>query len=335
MYPTSTASSQLHARSSDTYYSQYGLPSTTASRAPLPNNATLETLHVHGGHSHGYGDPAPHKSAAISLHPQQQPQLRVPIPPSFTPGNMAGPMTHANGVAGPSNYGRPSSSTVNALTSLALVSPATNSFPTSITTSSTLTVSPIVDTLNPVSGDGRGHLPQELETDEDPPLPPAAAPCPPPPQKPRSKLRKTMDDVPLEPDIRRLQQRLREQGGDEGAIARVPIVFENGVSKNALKLRRRKTGGGKSMNFDQGYMNFVGRRQVKKENEMGGYYENEWWCRLCPREDRKPYVAFKNLQPHLCSKHFGLPRRGKISGVSPHNTYNQSRTLTTFRILHT
>ena len=127
-----------------------------------------------------------------------------------------------------------------------------------------------------------------------------------------------MDDVPLERDIPKLQQRLRKQGGDEPAIARVPTVFKNGVSKNALRLRRRKMGG-KSINFDEGYLNFVGRRQVKKTNETGEYYENEWWCRLCPPEDRISYVAFKNLQPHLCTKHFGLPGRGKTSGVSPYN----------------
>lgn len=167
------------------------------------------------------------------------------------------------------------------------------------------------------------------ETEEDPPLPPPAAPCS-PLRKHRFKLRKTMGDAPPEQDMQKLLKRLREQGGDEAAIARVPVVFENGVSKNALKLRRRKTGSGRSINFDQGYMNFVGRRQVKKENETGEYYEDEWWCRLCPREDRKPYVAFKNLQPHLCSKHFGLPSRGKPSGVSPYNNYNWCQTLTVF-----
>jgi hypothetical protein len=335
---TSTTSPQLHARSSGPYCRQYGLPSTAAPLAPSPNNATLENLHVYGSHSQGYRNPVSHKSAATSLHSQQQPQRCVPIPSSFTSGNMAAPTTHANGMVGPLHYGRPLSSPMYAFqphTSLALVSPATDSFPTSITTWSQLTVPPIVDTLNPDSGDGRGRNLQLstssdplLEMDEDLPLPPPAAPCP-PPRKPRSNLRKVMGDVTLQSDIKLLLQRLKEQGGDEDAIARVPIVFENGVSKNALKLRRRKTGG-KSMNFDQGYMNFVGRRQVKKENNMGEYYENEWWCRLCPRENRKFYVAFKNLQPHLCSKHFGLPSRGKISGVSPYNAYNQLQTLTAF-----
>jgi len=132
-----------------------------------------------------------------------------------------------------------------------------------------------------------------------------------------------MDDVPLEMDIDKLQQRLEEQGGEKDAIARVPAVFAKGVSKDALRLRRRKTGpGGKSMNFDQGYLNFVGRRQVKKGDRTDMYYENEWWCRLCPPGDRTFYVAFKNLQPHLCSKHFGLPGRGKNSGVSPYNAWN-------------
>lgn len=131
-----------------------------------------------------------------------------------------------------------------------------------------------------------------------------------------------MDDVPLEQDIPKLQQRLRTQGGDEAAIARVSSVFKNGVSKIALRLRRRKVAAGKSMNFEEGYLNFVGRRQVKKENETGEYYENEWWCRLCPPEERISYVAFKNLQPHLCTKHFGLPGRGKASGVSPYSSCN-------------
>ena len=335
-YPIPTTSPQSHARSSSTYDRRYDLP-----LAPFPNNATLESLHIHGSHSQGYGDPASHEPAAIPLHPQQQPQppVRVRVPPSFTSGTMAASTTHANGVAGTPNYGRPLSGAVYALrphASLTPVLPPTNSFSTPITASSSLTVPPFVDTPNRVSGDGKGRniqqstssapllLQKGLETDLGPPLPPPAASRP-PLRKPRSKPRKTMDDVPFERDIPKLQQRLKGQGGDEDAIARVPIVFENGVSKNALKLRRRKTSGGGSMNFDQGYMNFVGRRQVKKENGMGEYYENEWWCRLCPPEDRKTYAAFKNLQPHMCSKHFGLPGRGKTSGVSPYNTCNRPR----------
>ena len=330
-YPISTISPQSHARSSDTYDHQYGLP-----MAPFPNNATLESLHIHGSHSQGYNDPVSHESAAIPFRPQQQPQLPVPVPPSFTSGNMTAPTTPANGVAGTPKYGRPLSSPVYALQPHAPFTPTTNSFSRSIAAPPSLTVPPFVDTPNPVSGDERGRNPQlstssapillqkGLEMDGGPPLPPPAAPCS-PLRKPRSKPRKTMGDVPFERDIPKLQQRLRGQGGDEDAIARVPIVFENGVSKNALKLRRRKTSGGGSMNFDQGYMNFVGRRQVKKENGTGGYYENEWWCRLCPPEDRKTYAAFKNLQPHMCSKHFGLPGRGKTTGVSPYNTCNRPK----------
>ena len=332
LYPIPITSPQSHARSSNTYDRRYGLP-----LAPFPNNATLESLHIHGSHSQGYGDPVSHESAAIPLHPQQQPRppVPVPVPPSFTSGNIAAPTTHANGVAGIPNHGLPLSSPVYALqphASLTPVLPPTNSFSTSITAPPP----PFVDAPNRVSGDGRGRnlqlstpsapllLQKGLETDGGPPLPPPAASCS-PLRKPHSKPRKTMNDVPFERDIPKLQQRLRGQGGDEDAIARVPIVFENGVSKNALKLRRRKTSGGGSMNFDQGYMNFVGRRQVKKENGMGGYYENEWWCRLCPPEDRKTYAAFKNLQPHMCSKHFGLPGRGNTSGVSPSNTCNRPK----------
>lgn len=165
------------------------------------------------------------------------------------------------------------------------------------------------------------------EIDEDPPPPP-----PPPPVASCSPLlkrrvqgtkgRKIMDDVPLEQDLPKLQQRLRNQGGDEAAIVRVSSVFKNGVSKIALRLRRRKVAAGKSINFEEGYLNFVGRRQVKKENKTGEYYENEWWCRLCPPEERISYVAFKNLQPHLCTKHFGLPGRGKALGVSPNSPCN-------------
>ena len=332
-YPIPTTSPQSHARSSNTYDRRYGVP-----LAPYPNNATLESLDIHGSHSQGYGDPVSHESAAVPLHPKQQPQppvcIRGRVPPSFTSGNMAAPTTHANGVAGTPNYARPLSSPVYALQPHASLTPVllpTNSFSTSITASPSLTVPPFVDTPNRASGDGRGRnlqlstssasllLQKGLETDGGPSLPPPAASCS-PLRKLRCKPRKAMDDVSFERDIPKLQQRLRGQGGDEDAIARVPNVFKNGVSKNALKLRRRKANGGGSMNFDQGYMNFVGRRQVKKENGMEEYYENEWWCRLCPPEDRKPYAAFKNLQPHMCSKHFGLPGRGKSSGVSPYNT---------------
>ncbi len=249
---------------------------------------------------------------------------------------MATPTAHANGAARTPIYSTLSSNPnpvyeLQTHTALALVSAPTNSvsFSTSITTPPSLTVPFSVGTLVPASGDGGGAPLKEQGTDEDPLLPPPAADRP-PLRKPRSKLRKTMGDAPLERDIQKLLERLKGQGGDEAAIARVPVVFEKGVSKNALKLRRRKTGGGRSINFDQGYMNFVGRRQVKKENEMGEYYEDEWWCRLCPREDRKPYVAFKNLQPHLCSKHFGLPSRGKTSGVSDSNNHNRCQTLTIF-----
>ena len=311
-----TASFQPHARRLDTYNQEYGLPGTTAPLAPFTNNSTLESVHVHGSRSQGYHDPVSHQSAAEPFHPRQPSQLHVPFPPSFTPGNMEAPTTHANGAAGTSMYGPPVSNPnpVYALqthTALALVSAPTNSFFTSITTTPSSTVPFSVGALIPASGDGGGPPLKERETDEDPPLPPPAADCSP---------------------LQKLLERLREQGGDEAAIARVPVVFKNGVSKNALKLRRRKTGSGRSINFDQGYMNFVGRRQVKKENETGKYFEDEWWCRLCPREDRKLYFAFKNLQPHLCSKHFGLPGRGKTSGVSPSNKHNRCQTLTVFRI---
>jgi hypothetical protein len=258
---------------------------------------------------------------------------------------MVAPTAHATGVAGTPNYGPLLPGPVYALQphpSL-LVSPPTTSFSTtfstSITASPSLEIPPSVGTLNPAGVDEPGgNLPlstssvnapdalapsllmKQLEADEGPPLSPPAAPYSPRLQPPM--LRKVMEDVPLEEDPKKLQQRVREQGGDEDAIARVPTVFKNGVSKNALKLCRRKAGGGKSINFDQGYMNFVGRRQVKKEN---GMYDNEWWCRLCPREHRVIYAAFKNLQPHLCSKHFGLPGRGKPSGVSLSNTCSRSQ----------
>ena len=134
------------------------------------------------------------------------------------------------------------------------------------------------------------------------------------PQVQGPKVRKIMDDAPFEGDISKLVQRLRDQGGDETAIARVPLVFKDGVSKNALRLRRRTTAGGTSMNFDEGYLSFVGRRQIKKKHETGEYYENEWWCRLCPPAERAVYAAFQNLQPHLWVKHFGLPGRSRHNG---------------------
>ena len=332
-YPVPTTLLQSHTRCLDTYNQQYGLPDTTTPLAPFPHNSTLECVRVHGSHSQGYRGPVSHKSAATPLRLQQQPQFHVPVTHSFASGNRAAPMTHTNGAAYTPIYGPLFSNPVHAPqthAALALALPPTNSLSTSITTSSSLEVPLSVGTL--ISADGGGPPLEERETDEGPPPPPPAAPCS-PRHKRRSKLRKTMDDAPPERDMQKLLKWLREQGGDEAAIARVPVVFENGVSKNALKLRRRKTGGGRSINFDQGYMNFVGRRQVKKENEMGEYYEDEWWCRLCPREKRQPYVAFKNLQPHLCSKHFGLPSRGKTSGVSFCNNHNISRcqTLTVFR----
>ena len=342
-WSVSMASLPQHARHPDPHNQLYGhaLGSTTT---PL----TLESVHVHGHNLQGYhGVPVSHESVSTSFHPQQQMNLRRPIHPLFTPGSKTAPTTHAHGVVDTPNHGQTLSRPVYAQphTPLVPISQPTAPFST-ITASPSPIIPPSVATANVDGGSGNFHVsPSSVrgadaatsntlpvltvleEMDEDPP--PISPPAAPYPQlrKPRaqgSKFRKIMDDVPLEKDVSKLQQRLTAQGGDKDAIARVPIVFANGISKSALKLRRRKTGSMKSMGFDQGYMNFVGRRQVKKgNNEMGVYYENEWWCRLCPPEDRIFYVAFKNLQPHLCSKHFGLPGRGTTSGVSTYNTCNQ------------
>lgn len=321
------------ARISDTDHQHYdrALPSTTAPLTQFSNNVTLESMQGYHGVS------IPGKSASMPFHPQLQPQFRVHVHPSFAQGSKATPPTRANEVGTPKPKPKPTLTTsVHAhqpQTSLVLLSHPSIPFSTSITTSTSSIIPPSAPNVdaqrkNPHLGPssmGGAHattcspplLKDMDEMNEDPPplLPPAAPSSP--LRKPRaqgSKVRKVMDNVPLENDTNKLQQRLKEQGGDEDAIAHVPTVFANGVSKKALRLRRRKTGGGKSIDCSQGYMYFVGRRQVKKEkeNETGVYYEDEWWCRLCPSEDRISYVAFKNLLPHLCSKHFGLPGRGKI-----------------------
>jgi hypothetical protein len=305
----------------------------TGPLASSSNNTTLESVHVHGSNSHAnYGTPVfPIFGSMRSLYPQQQPW--------FNPEGNGAPTTDANGLTRTQRYNPTSFNLMQAnQPSAPLVSTPQHTIPLSpsITVSSS-PISPHTTTLNATTVDtsgGNPHLSLSArnadtmtshplpslvgldEMNEDPPqLSPSIDPYS-PPRKPRAqgfKVRKIMDDVPREEDIRKLQQRLRAQGGDEDAIARVPVVFTNGLSKNALRLRRRskKSGSGKSINFDEGYMNFVGRRQIKKENTMGTHYEDEWWCRLCPPENRVYYERFKNLQPHLCSKHFGLPGRGK------------------------
>ena len=127
-------------------------------------------------------------------------------------------------------------------------------------------------------------------------------------------LRKVMPDVSLEENLVKLQDRCTEQGGDPTAIALIPATFAKGITKEALKRRKPKRGAPPPMT--DGYLKFVGRGSVTITNEGGVQTVPVYWCLLCPSGQRLAYKDVKNIMPHLCSKHFGLPSRGKSNGES-------------------
>jgi hypothetical protein len=126
--------------------------------------------------------------------------------------------------------------------------------------------------------------------------------------------RKVMPDADLEEDLVELQERCTKEGGDPAAIALIPTTFAKGVSREALKRRKPKRGVPPSMT--DGFLKFVGRGSVTIRNEGGVHTVPLYWCLLCPSGQRLAYKDVKNIEPHLCSKHFGLSSRGKGNGES-------------------
>jgi len=126
--------------------------------------------------------------------------------------------------------------------------------------------------------------------------------------------RKVMPDAELEENLVKLHERCTKQGGDPAAIALIPTTFAKGISREALKRRKPKRGAPPSTT--DGFLKFVGRGSEIMTNESGVHTVPLYWCLLCPSGQRLAYKDVKNLEPHLCSKHFGLSSRGKDNGES-------------------
>ena len=119
-------------------------------------------------------------------------------------------------------------------------------------------------------------------------------------------LRKVMPNARYEGNLAKLQERCTDQGGDPAAIARMADIFAEGISREALQRPRPK--GGARLSMTDGFLKLVGHKSVPNGDEG---LITLYWCLLCPFGERLAYKDVKNLCPHLCSKHFGLPSRGK------------------------
>ena len=126
--------------------------------------------------------------------------------------------------------------------------------------------------------------------------------------------RKVMPDAEPEENLVKLQERCTKQGGDPAAIALIPTTFAKGISREALKRRKPKRGAPPSTT--DGFLKFVGRGSEIMTNEGGVHTVPLYWCLLCPSGQRLAYKDVKNIEPHLCSKHFGLSSRGKGNSES-------------------
>lgn len=115
-----------------------------------------------------------------------------------------------------------------------------------------------------------------------------------------------MPNARYEENLAKLQKRCTEEGGDPAAIARMADIFAEGISREALQRPRPK--GGARLSMTDGFLKLVGHKSVPTGDEG---LITLYWCLLCPFGERLAYKDVKNLCPHLCSKHFGLPSRGK------------------------
>lgn len=104
-------------------------------------------------------------------------------------------------------------------------------------------------------------------------------------------------------NLETLQERCREQGGDDEVIKHLSVIFQEGV--NAKALSRKITGEeianqvfGSSTEPRQVYWALLGQ-QVKD-----GFIR--YTCRLCPEKKRYPYKNGKDVIPHIRKCHIGV-----------------------------